>query len=784
MAAKKQVTSASWSKDPINYFSITSLDGRNYHKISQLSNYFSEFSINKSRVWVEIEYLIFLAEIGIVPKLKTDEIGNLRSFYKNFSEKDMIEIKKIETQTNHDVKAVEYYIKDRLKKTGLLSHVEMVHWALTSEDVNNIAINSNLQAYILKEQLPIISKVIGSLVALIKKSDQLMLARTHGQPAGVTLLSKELSFYLDRILEEYLVLKNLKIKGKVSGVVGTFADQNFSYPSKKWIDLSGKFIERLGLAPSIVNTQILPYDSMISVFNSITRLQNISLDLVKNLWHYVSLGYFVQAKKEGEVGSSILPHKVNPIYLEGAEGGFELSSAIFEFYGRKLSQSRMQRDLSDSTIRRSMGVAFGYSYLSWQSVVEAVERIHPDQKTMFEELKNHWEIVTGPVQNLLRKKKYARPYEMFSEKVRGKTLTQKQFVSLIDSLDIKHQDKTYLKNVSLNDLVGESENIVNYTLKKAEKVLKDKNSIVVVGLQWGDEGKGKFIDYLGSDFPITVRYNGGNNAGHTVKSGKKVFHFSLIPSSVFHKKEAYISQAVVIDPKILIDEINQLKKLGIKPKLGIDFRCHIVLPYHGALDSASEWYKKGEKTGSLKLGIGFTYEDRTNRAGLRMEDLVDPERVRTVVNRNWDLKKKRVTKAYGTTFPLKKEEVIKDYTKFGKILSPYVADVTKIISEKILLFPEALELVEKRQAEGTGELGYEQQNTLEYLKTFSEITPKKARELEKELSGAGLGEKQAALVCNLLPKREDLLKQVLSADKTGEISEDNIKEILKIVKKY
>jgi len=680
---RDKVTSASWAKNPINYKSITPLDGRNYHKIAQLSEYFSEAAINRARVQVEVEYLITLSGNGIGQPLNFEAAEKLRELYREFDIRSMVAIKKWEEKTNHDVKAVEYFLKDKLKSWKMDRYEELIHWGLTTNDVNNLAINLNLKNYIQNEQMPIIKDTVDRLVSLVGVSDYIMLGRTHGQPAGVTTMAKELAVFVDRLVDEYKVLKSLKINGKLTGVVGTLADHKL-LNGVNWLELSETFVTALGLKPTTATTQILPYDNVIRVFDSISRLQNIALDLVQNLWWYVSKDFFVQAKKENEVGSSTLPHKVNPIYLEGAEGGFEIANSLLSMYKTKLSKSRLQRDLSDSTVRRSMGVAFGYSYLSWQSLVEALGRLVPNGKVMADELNAHWEIVTGPAQNWLKLKGYKKPYETLMAMTRGKQLSQSEFKKVIKSLNLKPDDGKFLANINFDMLRGEVDAIVAKVIKKTRRVFGYKRPLAVVGMQWGDEGKGKLIDYLGKLYDTTVRYNGGHNAGHTVKVGKTTLHMSLIPSAVLHHKKVMISQAVVIFPPVLVKELTMLTKLGVKPKLSIDPRCHVVLPYHQQMDAASEWYKgKKKQTGSLKLGIGFTYEDRTNRAGLRMMDLVNPKRMEQVIRNEWELKKLRVTRAYGAQFDANLKKTLKDYKQFGRVLKPYVADVSSYVRENI-----------------------------------------------------------------------------------------------------
>lgn len=417
-----------------------------------LSDYFSEFALNRRRVEIEIKWLMFLSRHGFIPKAK--DISD------SFDLSDMESLRSLERKINHDVKAVEYFLKQKFRKRGMEDLAEFVHWGLTSEDVNNLAVSLNLKDYLRDQLIPLINQTMKDLRRLILASKYPMVGRTHGQPAEVTVLGKELAVFMARFKDELERLSQLKLQGKINGAVGSFVDQHFCFPAENWPVLSGTLVKELGLEPAPATTQILPYESLLVVFSSVLRLQNIAIDLCQNLWWYVSLGYFIQKTEKTEVGSSVMPQKINPIYLEGAEGGFELSNALFEFYIRKLSRSRLQRDLSDSTVRRSFGIAFGYSHLSWQSLAEGLSRLKSYPAGLKRDLKHHWEIMAGPIQNYLRLKGRAQAYEMLAKKLKGKTLTHSQFLILIDQLKLEAAEADKLKSLTPENLVDPSLSII------------------------------------------------------------------------------------------------------------------------------------------------------------------------------------------------------------------------------------------------------------------------------------------------------------------------------------
>jgi adenylosuccinate lyase len=462
---KFRVKSSDWEQQTPVFTSITPLDGRNYHKIKILAEFFSEFSLNRRRVEVEIRWLIFLSSRGFLPKIPSSQIKKLEEIIAGFDLKDMAKVRAWEKKTNHDVKAIEYFLDDKFSGIGLKNLIGKLHWGLAAEDVNNLAVNLNLRDYVDEQLLPLIGRSLQVLTKLILDSKFPMLGRTHGQPAEVTVLGKELAVFLTRFKSEIFRLQQIKLQGKVAGAVGSFADQYFCFPSENWPKLTAKFVALLGLDPVTATTQILPYDSLLVLFSSLLRLQNIAVDLVQNLWWYVSFGYFAQKKKMGEVGSSSMPQKINPIYLEGAEGGFEQSNALFEFYIRKLSKSRLQRDLSDSTIRRSFGIAFGFSYLSWQSLEEALSRLSPQPEVMLNDLNNHWEVLIGPVLSYLRMLGYKQAYEFLVLETRGKTLTKTTYKDLVSKLKLEIKDSRKLKNLTPQSLIKPSLEVINEAIK-------------------------------------------------------------------------------------------------------------------------------------------------------------------------------------------------------------------------------------------------------------------------------------------------------------------------------
>ncbi len=436
---------------------ITPIDGRNYHKIKALSAYFSEQALNRERIYVEIQYLLWLSKYGVIRKLSKKEITILSSIPTNYHR-----IRDIESEVNHDVKAIELYIQEIISKTTLKDIASMVHFGLTSEDINSCAYARCINGAMEKIIIPIISDIHTVLQKQARQYKNLsMLARTHGQPATGTTYGKELGVFAHRLQNCISNLKSYRIKGKLSGNVGTFNAHVAVFPKINWLTFSSKFLKHIAVVPEMVATQIVPYDSYICLFQELLHVNLILLGLAQDMWLYAMLGYLKQKNIFKEVGSTALPHKINPIYFEGAEGGFEIANALFELYIRKLSYSRLQRDLSDSTVRRSFGIAFSYSLLSYQSILEALSRIEPNEKHIKEDLLSHYEILSEAIQNYLRAKGFTDAYEKTKLFFRGLIATRSDVKKYILNLPISKKDKDCLLTLTPLSYTGRASSIVD-----------------------------------------------------------------------------------------------------------------------------------------------------------------------------------------------------------------------------------------------------------------------------------------------------------------------------------
>lgn len=446
---------------------ISLLDGRNWEKVKIVSEYFSEFALIKYRVRIEISYLLFLAkETKIVRDLTAKEKNYLDNIWENFNLDDASAVKEFENKINHDVKAVEYFIQSKLAKTSLSDVIPFIHFGLTSYDINIPAYALLLKEYLKGGLLPQLDKVLKALADLIRQTKDIpMLARTHGQPALPTTMGKELAVYYQRLKKENEALTTNVIEAKLTGAVGNFNALQFVAPNYDWISLSKKFIQSLGFVPNIFTTQILPYDSWLRLFDSVKRVNNILGGLCQDIWWYISFEYFLQKKKEGEVGSSTMSHKINPITFENAEGNLGMANAIFEFFVRKLSYSRLQRDLSDSTVKRNFGLAFGFVYLAWDSLLSGFKIITPNKEKMQQDLANHWEIFAEGIQTYLRTKGYKNAYEMLLVETRGKVLTRESLYRIIDELPIKNKDKKKLKIQNITQYSGLAKKIAELAIE-------------------------------------------------------------------------------------------------------------------------------------------------------------------------------------------------------------------------------------------------------------------------------------------------------------------------------
>ena len=655
---------------------ICHLDGKNYTKIQDLADVFSDFSLNKHRLYVEVKYLQKLSESGVIRKFSTRENKFMADIFGNFDQKEFLRVKKIDQRINHDVKAVEVYLRNKLVKTSLKDVENFVHFCLSSEDINNLA-----YGLMLGEGKNLLSLRIKKIVSELKKlasssAEYPMMSLTHGQPASPTTLGKEIFVFINRLEKERRVLSSLTLEGKLNGSVGNFNAFVFIKDNFDWQSFSKDFVGDLGLKSNLFTTQILPYDSWAQHFDSFKRINNIFLDLVTDFWWYSSFLYLKLKVVKREVGSSAMPHKVNPIDLEAAEGNLGFSNSQLTFLADKLTKSRLQRDLSDSTVRRNVGLSLAYSYFAYDSILRALSRVEANPEAMMKTLNENWQVLMEPMQNLLRAEGVKGDYSLVKKISRGKKLNQQEYYALIEKTKLSQKIKEKLLSLSPSSYLGLAPKL---TMKKVENL-----NTVVVGSQWGDEGKGKMIDYLTPDFGMCVRFNGGNNAGHTVVVESENFKLSLIPCGVLYGKTLCIAQGVVIDPEVLITEIKFFeKKFGEKLKLFIDPRTHMVMPYHKDWDAATEHWRGKDKVGSLHLGIGYTYADRTNRFGIRFEDLVDSKRLKLAIKNNYQIKKEIITKAYGWKMSLSQEEIYKKYLKFSKILKPYLGDVANMVASGV-----------------------------------------------------------------------------------------------------
>jgi adenylosuccinate lyase len=438
---------------------ISPVDGR-YQKVTgKLSNYFSESALIKYRVFVEIEYFIALCDIPL-PQLESfgkNLAGSLRAVYKDFSDSDAIKVKNIEKITNHDVKAVEYFLKERFDELGLSQYKEFIHFGLTSQDINNTAIPYSLKkAYfdVLKPALDEAIDVLGKKAVVWKNLP--MLARTHGQPASPTSLGKEVYVFVDRLLNQTALLKQIPFSAKFGGATGNFNAHQVAYPEIDWISFGDHFIKTiLGLERLKVTTQIEHYDNLAAFFDNLKRINTIFIDLNRDIWSYISINYFKQKLKEGEVGSSVMPHKVNPIDFENSEGNLGVANAIFEHLSAKLPVSRLQRDLTDSTVTRNIGVPVAHTLIALKSFLKGFNKLLLNEKIIRDDLQSNWAVVAEAIQTILRREGYPKPYEALKDLTRTNTqIDQKMITKFIKTLDVNENVKKELNRITPENYTG------------------------------------------------------------------------------------------------------------------------------------------------------------------------------------------------------------------------------------------------------------------------------------------------------------------------------------------
>lgn len=439
--------------------SISPIDGRYRNKTEALAEYFSEFALIKYRVYVEIEYFISLCEIPL-PQLEginRNVFGKLRDIVNNFSEKDALYIKDIEKTTNHDVKAVEYFIKEKFNDLQLIDYKEFIHFGLTSQDINNTSIPLSIKDALNKVYYPFLSQLIEKLEKEANEwKDIPMLAKTHGQPASPTRLGKEIKVFVSRLQAQIQLLHSMPLSAKFGGATGNFNAHHIAYPDIDWKEFGNRFVsEKLGLSREQWTTQISNYDNLAALFDALKRINTIMLDLNKDFWQYISMDYFKQKIKDGEIGSSAMPHKVNPIDFENAEGNLGIANAILEHLSAKLPISRLQRDLTDSTVLRNVGVPFGHILIAIQSTLKGLDKLLLNKNVLYLDLDNNWAVVAEAIQTILRREGYPNPYEALKALTRtNEAITAKSISEFINKLNVSDIIKEELRKITPHTYTG------------------------------------------------------------------------------------------------------------------------------------------------------------------------------------------------------------------------------------------------------------------------------------------------------------------------------------------
>ena len=438
---------------------VSPIDGRYRSKTKSLSSYFSEEALIKYRVLVEIEYFISLCEIPLPQLMSLDltVFESLRNIYKNFSTEDAIWIKEIEKTTNHDVKAVEYFIKNAFEKLQLSDYKEFIHFGLTSQDINNTAIPLSTKEAFEKVYLKSLIELIAKLKDLSVEWQNIpMLARTHGQPASPTRLGKEIGVFVERLEEQMRLLFNIPFAAKFGGATGNYNAHHVAYPQINWRKFGNTFVEEtLGLHQSFPTTQIEHYDHFAAFFDGLKRINTIVIDLNRDIWTYVSMEYFKQKIKKGEIGSSAMPHKVNPIDFENSEGNLGIANAIFEHLSAKLPLSRLQRDLTDSTVLRNIGVPIGHTLIAFEATLKGLNKLLLNESKFAEDLDKNWAVVAEAVQTILRREGYPNPYEALKELTRTNFVIDKEAIhNFIKTLNVSDNIKTELLEITPSNYLG------------------------------------------------------------------------------------------------------------------------------------------------------------------------------------------------------------------------------------------------------------------------------------------------------------------------------------------
>ena len=436
---------------------ISPIDGRYSNQTTYLSEFFSEKALIKYRLKVEVEYFIKLTLTGI-DQLKNWNVksnSSLRDIYKNFDNNDCDQVKTLEKITNHDVKAVEYFLKEKFKSLGYEEYSEFIHFGLTSQDINNTAIPLSLKEYIVNYY-----KLLDDFLSKLKNKAEeykeiTMLAKTHGQPASPTRLGKEFEVFIVRIEEQLENLKQIPFSAKFGGATGNFNAHHLAYPETDWKEFAQSFVSDMGLKLSFPTTQIEHYDNLAAIFDNLKRINSILIDFNQDMWLYISMDYFKQKIKKGEIGSSAMPHKVNPIDFENSEGNLGLANSLFNHLSSKLPVSRLQRDLTDSTVLRNIGVPIAHTVIGLNSSIKGLDKIFVNKEKIDEDLENNWIVISEGIQTILRREGYSKPYEVLKDLTRNnKKIDKSTFTKFIDSLNVSQEIKNELKEITPYNYTG------------------------------------------------------------------------------------------------------------------------------------------------------------------------------------------------------------------------------------------------------------------------------------------------------------------------------------------
>jgi adenylosuccinate lyase len=438
---------------------ISPIDGRYRAKVDELAVYFSEYGLIRYRIFVEVEYFIALCNIPL-PQLTSFDPGlkeSLRDIYREFRKEDAHDVKKIEKTTNHDVKAVEYFIKDKFTSLGLEKFKEFIHFGLTSQDINNTAVPASLRDAMQAAYFPLLEELTGKITSLSQEWEDIpMLARTHGQPASPTRLGKEFKVFIERLIHQTEQLRTVPYSAKFGGATGNFNAHYVAYPGVDWVGFANRFVnETLGLERLQATTQIEHYDNLAAMFHNLSRINTILIDLARDIWTYISMDYFKQKIVEGEVSSSTMPHKVNPIDFENAEGNFGVANALFIHLAAKLPISRLQRDLTDSTVLRNIGVPIAHTLLGFKSLLKGLQKLIVHPARISSDLNENWAVIAEAIQTVLRREGYENPYEALKELTRTNKIIDSEILhKFIDTLNIDQEVKEELKRITPENYTG------------------------------------------------------------------------------------------------------------------------------------------------------------------------------------------------------------------------------------------------------------------------------------------------------------------------------------------